>query len=89
MLVVKISFTPKFEDLFRKLPAHVKKQADRAFEHLEYNPRYPSLCLKCVDPQESRYSIRISDKYRALGLLQGDEITLDWIGPHGKYDHLI
>jgi len=86
---VKISLTPKFEDLFRKLPAQVQKQADRAFEHLENNPRYPSLRLKCVDPQESRYSIRINDKYRALGLLQGDEITLDWIGPHGKYDHLI
>ena len=86
---MKISCTPRFEDLFRKLPARVQKQADRAFEHLERNPRYPGLCLKCVDPRESRYSIRIGGKYRALGLMQGDEITLDWIGSHGKYDYLV
>ena len=89
MLVVRISFTPRFEDLFRKLPAQVQKQAVRAFEHLEHNPRYPSLCLKCVDQRESRYSIRIGDKYRVLGILQEGKITLDWIGPHGKYDHMI
>lgn len=86
---MKISLTPKFKELFHKLPPQVKKQAGRAFEHLEHNPRYPILYLKCVDPQESRYSIRINDKYRALGILQGDKITLDWIGPHGKYDHLV
>jgi mRNA-degrading endonuclease RelE of RelBE toxin-antitoxin system len=86
---VKISLTPEFKELFRKLPSPVKKQAGRAFEHLEYNPRYPSLRLKCVDPQESRYSIRISNKYRALGVLKADEIVLEWIGSHGNYDHLI
>jgi len=27
--------------------------------------------------------------YRALGLLEADEITWFWIGSHAEYDHLL
>jgi mRNA-degrading endonuclease RelE of RelBE toxin-antitoxin system len=86
---VEISYTPRFEKLFRKLPAKTRQLADRTFDRLERNPKHPGLHFKCVNPQKSRYSVRIGLKYRALGVLRGNEITLDCIGPHGKYDRLI
>jgi hypothetical protein len=86
---LKLSFNHKFWGLFRRLPPHVREQADRAFDHLVQNPRHPGLRLKCINKAEARYSIRIGGKYRALGIMEGDTITFDWIGPHGTYDYVI
>ncbi|HEY3064347.1 MAG TPA: hypothetical protein VGL09_01055 [Methylomirabilota bacterium] len=35
------------------------------------------------------YSARVSLGYRAVGLMEGDEITWFWIGTHGEYDRLL
>jgi hypothetical protein len=59
----------------KRLPSHVQKQADRAFEHFAIDPRYPSLHFKCVNKVEAKYSMRIGRTYRTLGHVQGDEIT--------------
>jgi mRNA-degrading endonuclease RelE of RelBE toxin-antitoxin system len=86
---LKICFTDDFWDEFRRLPAQVQKQAKRAFEHLALDQRYPSLQYKCVNHAEGKYSIRINLVYRALGYMQGDEVTWYWIGHHSKYERLI
>ncbi len=81
--------TREFMKLFEKLPLHVKKQAKESFSHFKENPWYPGLHFKCVNPQRARYSVRIGIDYRALGQMEGDEITWYWIGHHSEYDHLI
>jgi len=86
---VKSRRTKQFKKLFDRLPSHVQDQAKVAYSHFKHDPHYPSLHFKCIDPKESRYSVRIGPKYRALGIMAGDEITWDWIGPHDKYDHMI
>ena len=81
--------TREFMKLFEKLPSHVQKQAKEAFSHFKENPRHPGLHFKCVNSQRARYSVRIGSDYRALGRMEGDEITWYWIGHHGEYDHLV
>lgn len=78
-----------FMKLFEKLPSHVQKQAKEAFSHFKENPRHPGLHFKCVNSQRARYSVRIGIDYRALGHMEGDEITWYWIGHHSEYNHLI
>jgi hypothetical protein len=53
------------------------------------NPRYPSLHFKRVDDEEPIYSVRVSDDYRALGILEGDTMVWYWIGSHDEYEHLL
>jgi hypothetical protein len=60
-------YTDKFWELYTCLPISVQKQADRALEHLESNPRYPSLHFKCVNQREAKYSIRIGITYDICG----------------------
>ena len=38
---------------------------------------------------EPIYSVRVTLGYRALGLLQKDEIVWFWIGSHAEYDRLL
>jgi hypothetical protein len=48
----------------------------------------PSLHFKKVHDRDPIYSARVTLGYRAVGLLEGDEITSFWIGPHAEYDRL-
>jgi hypothetical protein len=53
------------------------------------NPAHPSLHFKKVHAQEPVYSVRVTRGYRAVGLLEADEITWIWIGTHAEYDRLL
>jgi hypothetical protein len=33
--------------------------------------------------------VRVTLGYRALGLLEGEEVTWFWIGAHAEYDRLL
>ncbi len=88
---MKSYFRGDFQKLFRKLPPFAQKQASQAFEHLTFDPRYPSLQFKCVHQQQARYSIRINKKgYRALGYLIDGDMYWYWIGgDHDEYEREI
>jgi plasmid maintenance system killer protein len=53
------------------------------------DPHYPSLHFKCVDTQESIYSVRVSRNYRAVGVWKGDTIYEFCIGSHEDYNNLL
>lgn len=74
---------------YNKLPDDVKDLADKAYRLFKLNPQYPGLQFKCVDTEENIYSARIGLYYRALGILQDDEIVWFWIGTHAEYDKQI
>ena len=53
------------------------------------NPQHPGLQLKKVHDRDPVYSVRVSLGYRAVGLIENDEITWFWIGSHADYDRLL
>jgi len=81
--------TAQFRKMFSELPAEVQRQARRAYRAFQQNPHHPSLRFKSVHPMRPIYSARISSDYRAVGVLDGDEIIWYWIGSHGDYDKLL
>jgi hypothetical protein len=81
--------TAQFRKIFRELPAEVQRQARRAYRIFQQNPNHPSLRFKPVHPTRPIYSARISSDYRAVGILEADEIVWYWIGSHAEYDKLL
>lgn len=77
---------PAFWACYDKLPAEIKEQADKNYNLLKENPGHPSLHLKKI---ESYYSVRVSLRYRALGISVTEGIVWFWIGTHAEYDSLI
>ena len=53
------------------------------------NPNHPSLQFKKVHTREAIYSVRVTLGYRAVGLLEADDIVWFWIGSHADYDRLV
>ena len=63
--------------------------ASKAYRLFASNPQHRSLRFKRVHGYEPIYSVRVALGYRAVGLLEGDDITWFWIGPHADYDRLL
>ena len=76
---------PTFWECYRKLPASIQDLADRSFELLKENPRYPSLHLKKAGQY---WSVRVGRRYRALAVEIDDGLLWFWIGTHADYDGL-
>jgi len=78
--------TQSFWKAYEKLPAEVRRIADKNFDLLKADPFHPSLHFKKV----GRYwSVRAGIHYRALGTRHGDAMIWFWIGDHTTYDRLI
>jgi hypothetical protein len=55
----------------------------------ERDPRHPSLQFKQIHPTKPIYSARVALGYRALGVLEGEDVVWFWVGSHAEYDRLI
>ena len=71
---------------YRELPGAIRKTADKNFELLKADPAHPSLHFKKVG---RFWSVRVSSRYRALGVASGEDLVWFWIGSHSDYDRLI
>lgn len=80
--------TKEFRKQFARLPRDVQDQAKAAYRLFKENPYHPSLHFKCIDSQESLYSVRVGLPYRAVGVWEGDTIFWYFIGSHEDYNHL-
>lgn len=84
------SFTLRsFWEAYRRLPLQVKARAREAHRFFELDPNHPSLDFKRVSQRRPVYSVRITNDYRALGVLDHGDIIWFWIGPHHEYDRLL
>jgi len=83
---VKHFTTPDFWKHYNKLPAPIKKTADKNINLLKSDPHHSSLKLKKVG---NFWSVRITLKYRALGISSADNIIWFWVGDHDEYEKLI
>ena len=81
--------TRRFRDGLASLPKDVRRQAGAAYKLFRNNPHHPSLRFKQVHTLEPVYSIRIGLRYRALGVVTGDEMVWFWIGKHDDYEALL
>lgn len=81
--------TPRFWAAYRELPVEIRALARKTYMLFRDNPAHPSLHFKRIHVIEPLYSVRVARDYRALGLLEGDEITWFWIGSHAGYDRLL
>jgi hypothetical protein len=86
---VRSRATPRFWAAYRGLPKDIQEHARRAYRLFRDNPAHPSLHFKKVHHREPVYSVRVTLGHRAVGLLEGEEITWVWIGTHADYDRLL
>jgi len=86
---VRSRATPRFWAAYHDLPSEIQKVAQKAYRLFRENRGHPSLQFKKVHDHEPIYSVRVTLGYRALGLLERDQITWFWIGNHAEYDRLL
>ncbi len=81
--------TERFRKSLAALPDHIQQRARQAYKSFLRNQNHPGLQFKQVHSTRPIYSVRISLDYRALGVLDGDEMIWFWIGSHADYDRLL
>jgi len=86
---VRSTGTRRFWSLFSSLPTDVQKLAIKTYDLWRLNPNHPSLHFRRLQGSKDRFTVRIGDHYRAVGLLEGETITWVWIGSHSDYDKLV
>ena len=86
---MKSRATPRFWAAYRDLPLEIKDAARKAYQLFRENAHHPSLQFKKIHQRDPIYSARVTLGYRALGLLEDDEIAWFWIGTHAAYDRLL
>jgi len=86
---VKSRTTERFRSAFAKLPESAQHRARTAYQRFKEDPSHPSLRFKRVHPTLAVYSARVSLDYRAVGVMEDDEMIWFWIGSHADYDQLL
>ena len=86
---MKSQALPQFWKLYRRLPRAIRQRAAKAYRLWREHPESRGLQFKRVGNRRAVYSVRITDAYRVLGLVDGDTIYWFWIGPHDEYERVI
>lgn len=81
--------SPKFWKCYRVLPQEIRDKAKGVYQVFQRDPWYPSLNFKRVHSSLPVYSVRITQDYRAVGVLQEDRMLWFWIGSHSEYNALL
>lgn len=76
---------PSFWSSYNALSKEVKRAAKKAYSLWEQNPFHPSLHFKCINREQDIWSVRVTLRHRAVGVLDGDSVTWFWIGNHDDY----
>jgi len=79
----------RFWKCYSELPTAIKKQARKAYKQFQEDSYYPSLHLKQIHSTRPIFSVRITKGYRAIGIIQGEDIVWFWIGNHSEYDKIL
>lgn len=81
--------TRRFWDLFNTLSPEIQKLAVKNYELWRRDPHHPSLHFRRLQGSKDRFSVRVGDRYRAIGRLTDETMTWVWIGTHSEYDRLV
>jgi hypothetical protein len=83
---MKSSTTVRFRRLYAALPADIRSAARKQFRLWRENRSHPSVQFKKVG---RFWSARVTDSFRALAYLKGDDFYWFWIGRHDEYDQIL
>jgi hypothetical protein len=72
--------------LYEALPDDTRKLADKNYQILKSDSRYPSLHFKKIG---KLWSVRIGAHYRALAVEVEGGLYWIWIGTHAEYDKIV
>ena len=86
---MKSTTTDRFWKCYAELSVATKKQAKEAYSLFFRDPYYQSLHFKRIHSTRPIFSVRITRDYRAVGILQDNEIIWFWIGSHSEYNKLL
>jgi hypothetical protein len=81
--------TESFQEAFARLPKEIRERARAAYRRFKTDPYQRGLHFKRVHTVEPVYSARVTDDYRVLGIMDGDEIAWFWIGKHEEYERVL
>lgn len=81
--------TDQFWKRYGTLPSEARMLARDAYSLFVSDPYHPSLHFKRIHSTRPVFSVRIGIHYRAVGILDEQEITWFWIGQHAEYDRLV
>jgi hypothetical protein len=81
--------TRRFWALFHALPEDIRELAVKNYQLWRSNPQHPSLHFRRLQGRIDRFSVRVGDHYRAIGLQKADTTVWVWIGTHAEYDRLV
>lgn len=83
---MKSFVTHKFWEAYSELPDQIQKAARKQYLLWQSNPQHPSLQFK---PIGQLWSVRVTQGYRALAILENDSYHWIWIGTHAEYDQIL
>jgi hypothetical protein len=86
---VRSYLTEDFIRCFRALPKRIQQTARRNYRLWKDNPGHASLQFKRITGKSSVFSIRVGIGWRAIGVLEGQDMIWFWIGSHADYEKLI
>ena len=75
----------RFWKYFDQLPPQVQALAREKFKLWSESPNHP--LLKFAERRNGVCVVRVGNRYRALGLHEGDVIAWFWIGTHEEYNN--
>ena len=75
-----------FWNAFHKLPAEIQRAAEKQYRLWLGDPRHPSVRFKKVGDY---WSARVTDDFRALGIMDGDTVIWFFIGSHSDYERML
>lgn len=76
----------RFWKQYGKLPANVRRLADKNLDLLKRDPQHPSLHFRQIG---RFWSVRVGLDYRALAVEGPQGLIWFWIGTHAEYDKLL
>jgi hypothetical protein len=83
---MKSATLPSFWSACRLLDETIRRRARKVYRLWISNPFHRSLRFKCINPEEKIWSVRITHRYRGIGVLEDDTVTWFWIGSHDNYE---
>jgi hypothetical protein len=85
---VKSAASASFWKQYHALSPEAQIQARKAFALWTSDPDHPSLNFKPLKGEAGLCSVRISQKYRVVGVRQGEAVRWVWVGTHNEFDKL-
>lgn len=83
----RIARTTRFARAYKKLPAYIQGDLDDKLKLLIENPYHPLLRThKLKGTLQGGFAFYLRDGFRAIFMLEREEILLVDVGPHDRYD---